>query len=95
MMSFIVRMRFNTEDLPRVREALEQLTAASRREPGCVTYNAHFVDGDVTCVLLYEQYRDEAAAEFHRATPHFEQYAIGGLYQMMRERSVENLAEIA
>ena len=95
MLSFTVRMRFHTEDLPRVRETLEQLTAASRTEPGCVTYNAHFIDGDPTCVLLYEQYRDEAAADLHRATPHFKQYAIGGLYQMMRERSVENLSEIA
>ena len=38
---------------------------------------------------------DEAAAEDHRATPHFAKYAVGGLYQHMLERNVENLTAIA
>ena len=45
-------------------------------------------------VLIYEQYKDEAALDHHRATPHFHQYAIGGLYQMMKERQVENLTAV-
>ena len=46
-------------------------------------------------MLIYEQYRDEAAAEFHRSTPHFRQYAIGGLYQRMLDRQVETLMAVA
>ena len=71
------------------------MTAASREEPGCVTYVPHFVDGDADTVVLYEQYRDEAAVEAHRASPHFAQFAIGGLYQKMLDRSVEDLTAIA
>lgn len=95
MLSFTVRMRFDPKDHDEIAAILQLLTAASRQEPGCVTYVPHFVDGDAGTVLIYEQYRDEAAAEAHRATPHFRQYAIGGLYQRMLERQVETLTAVA
>ena len=95
MLSFTVRMRFDPEDHDEIAEILRHLTAASREEPGCVTYVPHFVDGDAGLILIYEQYIDEAAAEAHRATPHFKQYAIGGLYQRMLDRQVETLIAVA
>lgn len=94
MVSFTVRLRFPDKDVPRVRELLESLTAASRQEPGCVSYVPHFIDGEPTTVLLYEQYRDDAAAAHHRCTPHFKQFAVGGLYQLMLDRQVETLSAI-
>jgi quinol monooxygenase YgiN len=45
-------------------------------------------------VVIYEQYADDAALDFHRNTPHFQQYAVGGLYQKMRDRQVENLTAV-
>jgi quinol monooxygenase YgiN len=45
-------------------------------------------------VLIYEQYADEAALDHHRGSPHFHQYAIGGLYQKMKERRLENLSAV-
>lgn len=95
MVSFIVRMRFDAKDHEDVADMLRLLTTESRGEPGCVTYVPHFVDGDPATVLIYEQYRDEAAVEAHRATRHFKQYAIGGLYQRMLDREVENLTALA
>lgn len=94
MVSFTVRLRFEQEHLPQVKEQLHAISLASREEPGCVTYVAHLVEGDPGTVLIYEQYRDEAALEAHRNSPHFHQYAIGGFYQLMKERSVENLLAI-
>ena len=95
MVSFIVRLRFEQDDLEKVNEMLCHLAEASRKEPGCVSYIPHWIEGEnVPTVLIYEQYRDEAARDFHRATPHFAQYAIGGLFQMMKDRQVENLAAI-
>jgi len=94
MVSFTVRFRFAPEDHPQVTEILRALTLASRQEPGCVSYIPHFVEGEADIVVIYEQYRDEAALEAHRASPHFKQYAIGGLYQLMKERSSENLTAI-
>ena len=67
------------------------LAAASRQEPGCVSYIPHLVEGDPDTVLIYEQYRDAAAQDAHRDSEHYKQFAVGGLFQMMKERSVENL----
>ena len=91
MISFTVRLKFKEEDRGEIQEALRALTEASRQEPGCVTYIPHTVDGDADTIVIYEQYRDAAAADAHRASAHFKKYAVGGLYQRMLERSVENL----
>jgi len=94
MVSFTVRMRFVDEDRQTISDILEKLAAASRQEPGCVSYIPHWVEGDPTTVVIYEQYKDDASLDAHRATAHFQQYAVGGLYQLMRERAVENLTAV-
>ena len=91
MISFAVRLKFAPEDRADVVETLRLLTAASRQEPGCVSYIPHLVEGEPDTVLIYEQYRDDAALNAHRDSEHFKQFAVGGLFQMMKERSVENL----
>ena len=95
MVTFTVRMRFAGEDRPQLAEILKNLATASRQEPGCVTYIPHFIEDDPDTILIYEQYRDKAALEAHRASPHFQKYAIAGLYQLMRERASENLTAVA
>jgi quinol monooxygenase YgiN len=94
MLSFTVRMRFEQDDIEKVADLLGPLTAASREEPGCVTYIPHFIEDDPTTLLIYEQYTDEAALDHHRGPPHFHKYAIGGLYQLMKDRRLENLTAI-
>ena len=94
MLSFNVRMTFDQTDRDEISDILYHLTAASRKESGCVSYIPHFVEGEACTVLIYEQYHDDAALEHHRGTPHFHQYAIGGLYQKMKERQVENLTAV-
>ena len=94
MVSFTVRMHFAQDDREKVAEILRNLALASRNEPGCVNYVPHHVDGDPETVLIYEQYRDQAAVDAHRASSHFEQYAVGGLYQLMKERTTETLDAI-
>ena len=95
MVSFTVRMRFSSDDHDEIVQVLRELTRASRQEPGCISYVPHWVESDPTTVLIYEQYKNDAAVEFHRGTPHFAKYAIGGLYQRMLDRAVENLQAIA
>ncbi len=94
MVSYLVRMRFAPEDRENVHEMLEQLAMGSRLEEGCVSFVPHTVEDDPTTVVIYEQYRDRAAADFHRTTPHFKKFVVGGLYQAMRERQVENLTAV-
>ena len=95
MLSFTVRMRFAEADHEAIQANLEALTHGSRNEAGCISYVCHFLSDDPSTVLIYEQYTDEAALEFHRKTPHFKEHAIGGLYQRMRERHLENLVAVA
>ena len=95
MISFTVRMKFAPEDRDDVAEILRLLTEASRQEPGCVSYIPHRVEGDPDAVVIYEQYKDRAAADAHRQSPHFARYAVGGLYQKMLDRSREDLVALA
>lgn len=95
MISFAVRMRFRPEDREEIARLLRELTLASRQEPGCMTYIPHTVESEPDSVVIYEQYRDEAALEAHRGAPHFQRWAIGGLYQRMLDRSLENWVALA
>lgn len=95
MITFTVRMKFRTEDRQRVAELLTSLAHASRQEPGCVTYIPHTVEDEPNTVTVYEQYADQKALDAHRASQHFKDWAVGGLYQLMLDRQVENLTAIA
>ncbi len=95
MISFTVRMTFRPEDHEEIEQILRELTRLTRQEPGCVTYVPHHVESEPDTIVLYEQYVDKAAVEHHRASPHFATFAIGGLYQKMLQRSVENLNAIS
>ncbi len=95
MISFAVRMRFAPEDRDNVLDAVRRLAEASRKEPGCISYIPHEIGGDSSRIMIYEQYHDEAALDAHRASPHFHEHAIGGLYQWMKDRSIEDLNALA
>ena len=52
-----------------------KLTEASRQEPGCSMYIVHRHKTEPRRFFIYEQYKDDAALEAHRAAPHFLQFA--------------------
>jgi autoinducer 2-degrading protein len=58
------------------------LQTESRKEPGCVMYVVHRGHEDRSRFFVYEQYKDEAALEAHRATAHFQRYARGELMKL-------------
>jgi quinol monooxygenase YgiN len=91
LISFTVRMSFPPEEREAIADALRHLTAASRQEPGCISYIAHQVQSAPDTVLIYEQYKDEAALDAHKESAHFQRYAAGVLYQKMTQRDVEQL----
>ena len=51
-----------------------KLTEESRKEPGCAMFQVHRHKTEPRRFFIYEQYKDDAALEAHRATPHFLQY---------------------
>lgn len=58
---------------------LRALTDASRQEPGCLIFQVHRHKERKGEFFIYEQYKDEAALEAHRKTPHFRELARGEL----------------
>ena len=58
-----------------VTAIFEKLSAESRKEPGCLMYQVHKHKTDPRRFFIYEQYKDDAALEAHRAAPHFLQWA--------------------
>ena len=67
-------------------EYIRVLHEHSRREPGCLMYIGHQSTEDPRKFLFYEQYKDEAALQAHRDSPHFKKYVIGGLDTIMERR---------
>ncbi len=94
MVSFTVRFTFAPEDRDEVAETLRLVTSESRREPGCVSYIPHHVEGEPDVIVIYEQYKDATALAAHRDSAHFKKYVVGGLLQKMKDRSLENLVAL-
>jgi len=94
MISFTVRLTFEEGDRAAIAEMLRHLISGSRQESGCISYIPHFVEDEPRTVLIYEQYVDEAAPEVHRNSPHFLEYAAGGLYKFKHTRHLEHLTAV-
>ena len=58
-----------------VTALFEKLTEQSRKEPGCAMYQGHRHKTEPRRFFIYEQYKDDAALEAHRAAAHFLQHA--------------------
>jgi (4S)-4-hydroxy-5-phosphonooxypentane-2,3-dione isomerase len=58
-----------------VATLFSKLTELSRNEPGCQMYQVHRHKTEPRRFFIYEQYRDDAALEAHRAAAHFLQFA--------------------
>jgi quinol monooxygenase YgiN len=65
---------------------LLELTALSRREPGCLSYHSYRAHEDPRRFFIYEIYEDRAALEEHMKSPHFERYGINGIRRIARRR---------
>ena len=56
------------------RAILTNADCARTREPGCLRFDVSQKEDDPTAWLFYEMYKDSAAFEAHRASPHFAAY---------------------
>jgi quinol monooxygenase YgiN len=80
---YIVRAGHGDE----VEAALQEMAALVRaREPDCVLYEVNRSRDDPDEFLLYERYRDTAALEAHRKTPHFSAIVEGRILPLLERR---------
>jgi quinol monooxygenase YgiN len=78
-------------DVVRVSSAMLE---ASRAEAGCLTYDfysAHDRDNDF---LFFEEWKDQAALDFHFATPHFQKF-IAELTGLLAKPPAVRVYEVA
>ena len=68
----------------------EQAMAVRQAEPGCLVYRPHRSAADPDLFLFYEQYRDDAAFDAHRAAPHLAAFRE----RRERERLTEGAVEV-
>jgi quinol monooxygenase YgiN len=79
MVVLAVTWMANAGEETEVTNIFRELEKASRQEPGCLMYVVHRHRTDPRRFFIYEQYRDDAALEAHRQSPHFQKYAVNAL----------------
>ena len=72
MIAMWVKVRVRPEARQRFLDAIEVDALGSERdEPGCARFDVLQDANDEQVYYFYEVYRDQAALEAHRATPHY------------------------
>ena len=75
MLVVLVQVRVKEEMLAEFERAiLTNADSARTREPGCVRFDVSQREDDPADWLFYEVYKDAAAFDAHRASPHFAAY---------------------
>jgi (4S)-4-hydroxy-5-phosphonooxypentane-2,3-dione isomerase len=77
----------NTDKVLSELRRMKPLVQAS--EPGCALYQVSRSEENPDLVLLYEHYRDQAALEAHRETPHFKEIVEGVIMPVLEKRERE------
>ena len=54
--------------------AAKTIIAASRAEPGCISYTLYQDPYERTVFFFFEEWKDQAAIDFHFAAPHFKAF---------------------
>jgi quinol monooxygenase YgiN len=66
---------------------LRSLRDASRGEAGCLTFDVSRSTDDANVFVLYEEWKDKAALDFHYETEHFKKYGINGIRVLASNRT--------
>jgi autoinducer 2-degrading protein len=72
MLAMWVKVRIKADQRKRFLEAIEVDALGSERdEPGCLRFNVLQDEKDPNVYYYFEVYKDQAALEAHRLTPHY------------------------
>ena len=65
---------------------LRQMVEPTRAEPGNLLYLVHRSPTEPGRFFFYEQYTDQAALDAHRASAHFQQFMVNGVFNFVASR---------
>lgn len=82
--------------LDTVLTLLREVARLSRLEPGNIIYSLHQSNTDPNTLMIYEGYKDAAAAAAHRESEHFQTLVNGKIAPLLaaREPIVASLLDI-
>lgn len=86
--------RFDMNKMETARPAVAAIITESRNEEGCLTFSFAQDVLDPTLVRVFEVWRDQAAIDFHRTTPHMAAWRAVQPQIGMHERDLK-LYEVA
>ena len=89
MLILAVHMTVNAGRENEAAEMFRKLQEETRREPGCINYIVQRSRENPCRFLVYEQYSDDAALQYHRNSPHFKKYASEGIFPFVEQRQAE------
>lgn len=91
MITILVQFKFEKSDVAQAKVLLEQLAIDSRKESGCIFYDAKQDYTDETTFVLYEVFKDKDAQDFHKTTEHYKSILNNSLRPLIKERIVRFL----
>lgn len=81
-----VHVHVQPDRIDEFKSMIQANHAASIAEPGCLRFDVAQSKDDPTHFLLWEVYIDDAAAAFHKTTPHYLAFKEQAPELMSRER---------
>ena len=74
--------------LKNVLGILQEMARQSRAEEGNLFYEIYQSNSDSNTIILHEGYKDAAAAEAHRNSPHYQTMVLGQIVPQLDNREV-------
>lgn len=84
-----VHFTFTPEDANKAEAILRELRDASRKEEGVIAFDVARSQDRPNVFALWEEYRDRAALDVHRATDHYKRLVLNGVRPLAQQRNAE------
>ena len=94
MLVQLIHFTFAPENADKAEAVLRELRDASRKEDGVVGFDIARSKDNPNVFALWEQYKDGAAQDAHKATEHFRRLVLDGVRPLAQHREAEQLESI-
>jgi quinol monooxygenase YgiN len=89
-----IHYTFAPEDADKAAGILRELRDASRKEEGVLAFHVARSQENPNVFVLWEEYRDAAAQDAHKATDHFARLVLNGVRTLAKQRNAEALSPL-
>jgi quinol monooxygenase YgiN len=84
----IVKWKIRDSERARILALLPALAEKTRAEEGNVLYAVYQSESDLNVIILHERYKDEAAADAHKQSEHYQTIVAGEIIPCLETRDV-------